>query len=292
MEGWLEKRTDSSEDWKKYWVILLENKLFFFFDKKDFCKKMLAGHLEVRVVSKGPWDQKTFYMNVECLKATHQLKCPDLLAREQWLTALRLAVESYAGPTAESFTEATAHPQADTDELFDANDVIVSAPLYSDINLALGQKDDNDKYPWFIRAINRNRAEALILRHGVEGSFLVRSSESDPGSYTMTVLEGLEAKHYKITRQGEEYMLTGVPDLSFVTIYALVQHYIKECKGSAYAVDKTVLLNLERTSTGTPAVSHVGTPARLPGQLVPQVQLETPEERRLRKEKESSMQAR
>ncbi|XP_065679203.1 dual adapter for phosphotyrosine and 3-phosphotyrosine and 3-phosphoinositide isoform X1 [Hydra vulgaris] len=52
--------------------------------------------------------------------------------------------------------------------------------------------------PWFHGDMTRNTSEALLLANGVEGTYLVRNSASDPGSYTVSVRCQSSIKHYSL----------------------------------------------------------------------------------------------
>jgi len=41
---------------------------------------------------------------------------------------------------------------------------------------------------WFHASISRQKAEELLLNVGIDGSFVVRSSESIPGAFALSVL--------------------------------------------------------------------------------------------------------
>ena len=42
--------------------------------------------------------------------------------------------------------------------------------------------------PWFLGRVNRQKAEDILNAAGINGSFVVRSSESISGAYALSVL--------------------------------------------------------------------------------------------------------
>ncbi|KAM9842813.1 tyrosine-protein kinase Lck [Aulostomus maculatus] len=87
--------------------------------------------------------------------------------------------------------------------------------------------------PWFFKNITRNDAMRLLLAPGnTQGSFLIRQSETTPGSYSLSVRDldqniGEEVKHYRIRNMdnGGFYITTKI---SFSSLRELVQHYSRD----------------------------------------------------------------
>ncbi|XP_040916192.1 tyrosine-protein kinase Lck [Toxotes jaculatrix] len=90
--------------------------------------------------------------------------------------------------------------------------------------------------PWFFKNISRNEAMRLLLAPGnTQGSFLIRESETTPGSYALSVRDldhntGDEVKHYKIRNMdnGGFYISAKI---SFNSLKELVQHHSRETDG-------------------------------------------------------------
>lgn len=84
--------------------------------------------------------------------------------------------------------------------------------------------------PWFFRNISRNDAMRLLLAPGnTQGSFMIRESETSPGSYSLSIRDfdqnnGDEVKHYRIRKldNGGFYITAKI---SFSSLKDLVQHH-------------------------------------------------------------------
>lgn len=74
---------------------------------------------------------------------------------------------------------------------------------------------------YFHGMIARSSAEALLAREAV-GTFLIRESETVPGSYSVTVNSGHNVKHFKILASGTQYT---IGERSFPTMDDLVLFY-------------------------------------------------------------------
>ncbi|KAM9340887.1 tyrosine-protein kinase Lck [Symphorus nematophorus] len=90
--------------------------------------------------------------------------------------------------------------------------------------------------PWFFKNISRNEAMRLLLAPGnTQGSFLIRESETTPGSYSLSVRDldhntGEGVKHYRIRNMdnGGFYIQAKI---SFNSLKELVQHHSREADG-------------------------------------------------------------
>lgn len=76
---------------------------------------------------------------------------------------------------------------------------------------------------WFHPNIDRVDAEKKLVDRGVDGSFLVRPSNSHPGDFTLSVLRNGQVTHIKIQNSGDYYDLYGGE--KFATLAELVQYY-------------------------------------------------------------------
>ncbi|NP_001290243.1 tyrosine-protein kinase Lck [Larimichthys crocea] len=90
--------------------------------------------------------------------------------------------------------------------------------------------------PWFFKNISRNEAMRLLLAPGnTLGSFLIRESETNPGSYSLSVRDldqnsGEGVKHYRIRNMdnGGFYITAKI---SFNSLKELVQHHSRDADG-------------------------------------------------------------
>ena len=93
------------------------------------------------------------------------------------------------------------------------------------------EDDDNlEAKPWFHRNITRAEAE-LLLGSGINGSFLVRESESKPGHFSISLRYDGRTLHYCIHTDAERKLFYVDPGSTFETISELVAHYSKEPDG-------------------------------------------------------------
>uniref|UniRef100_A0A674P0J4 Tyrosine-protein kinase n=1 Tax=Takifugu rubripes TaxID=31033 RepID=A0A674P0J4_TAKRU len=89
---------------------------------------------------------------------------------------------------------------------------------------------------WFFKNISRNEANRRLLAPGnTQGSFLIRESETTPGSYSLSIRDldsnvGDEVKHYRIRNMdnGGFYITAKI---SFNALKELVQHYSRDSDG-------------------------------------------------------------
>uniref|UniRef100_H3DHM9 Tyrosine-protein kinase n=1 Tax=Tetraodon nigroviridis TaxID=99883 RepID=H3DHM9_TETNG len=88
---------------------------------------------------------------------------------------------------------------------------------------------------WFFKNISRNEATRRLMAPGnTQGSFLVRESETTPGSYSLSMRDfdnnGDGVKHYRIRNMdnGGFYITTKI---SFNSLKELVQHYSRDSDG-------------------------------------------------------------
>ncbi|CAH2222260.1 tyrosine- kinase Lck [Pelobates cultripes] len=93
-----------------------------------------------------------------------------------------------------------------------------------------------EKESWFFKDLGRKDAERQLLAPGnQQGSFLVRESETNKGSYSLSVRDldqnqGEVVKHYKIRNldNGGFYVS---PRITFNSLHELVQHYSNKMDG-------------------------------------------------------------
>ncbi|XP_074642810.1 proto-oncogene tyrosine-protein kinase Yrk-like [Tubulanus polymorphus] len=103
--------------------------------------------------------------------------------------------------------------------------------------------DTLEVYQWYLGNITRKDAERQLLLPGnPRGAFLIRESETSPGSYSLSVRDydqtkGDNVKHYKIRNldNGGVYITT---KKMFECMEELVQHYAENADGLCYRLTK------------------------------------------------------
>ena len=89
--------------------------------------------------------------------------------------------------------------------------------------------DSLQKHSWFFGNITRAEAE-LVLSSGINGSFLIRESESKPGQYSISLRYDGRVFHYRIhADNSNQYHVT--PESKFDTLVDLVKHHSKNPDG-------------------------------------------------------------
>uniref|UniRef100_A0A7N6BZU7 Tyrosine-protein kinase n=1 Tax=Anabas testudineus TaxID=64144 RepID=A0A7N6BZU7_ANATE len=90
--------------------------------------------------------------------------------------------------------------------------------------------------PWFFKNISRNEAMRLLLNSGnTQGSFLIRESETTPGSYSLSVRDldhnsGEGVKHYRIRNMDNGGFYINAK-ISFNSLKELVEHHSRDADG-------------------------------------------------------------
>lgn len=117
-----------------------------------------------------------------------------------------------------------------------------SGEWWTAMNLATGKegfipsnyvaKDTLETEDWFFKGVSRKDAERQLLASGNKvGSYMIRDSETTPGSYSLSVRDGDvqsgdTVKHYKIrTLDNGGFYIS--PRITFPTLQELVTHYKK-----------------------------------------------------------------
>ncbi|XP_030641589.1 tyrosine-protein kinase Lck isoform X2 [Chanos chanos] len=96
--------------------------------------------------------------------------------------------------------------------------------------------DSLETEPWFFKNLSRNDAMRQLLAPGnTQGSFLIRESETTPGSYSLSIRDldqnmGDTIKHYRIRNldNGGFYITAKI---SFSSLSELVKHYSRDADG-------------------------------------------------------------
>ncbi|KAJ7381404.1 Phosphatidylinositol 3,4,5-trisphosphate 5-phosphatase 1 [Desmophyllum pertusum] len=91
-------------------------------------------------------------------------------------------------------------------------------------------------FPWHLPSINRLRAEELLLNTGINGSFIIRDSESVSNAHVLCLLHEGRIHHYRILRNennGNFYMqaVPGVSANAFSKLEHLVTYYSQGHQG-------------------------------------------------------------
>ena len=93
----------------------------------------------------------------------------------------------------------------------------------------IAKLDSLEKHSWFHGNITRAEAE-LSLSSGINGSFLVRESESKPGQFSISLRYDGRVFHYRIHRDSQSmYYVT--PESKFENLPELVVHHSKTPDG-------------------------------------------------------------
>jgi len=97
-------------------------------------------------------------------------------------------------------------------------DCLEQMPETSDLNTAV----------WYHGKITRNQAQSL-LDSGIHGSFLIRESESIPGSWSISLRDRDTVYHYRIMRVDSLFHIS--PNHRFHSLTELVQHHAEHPDG-------------------------------------------------------------
>jgi len=94
----------------------------------------------------------------------------------------------------------------------------------------IAKLDSLEKHSWFHGNITRAEAE-LSLSSGINGSFLVRESESKPGQYSISLRYDGRVFHYRIHSDPSNSKFFVTPESKFETLAKLVVHHSKSSDG-------------------------------------------------------------
>ncbi len=86
-----------------------------------------------------------------------------------------------------------------------------------------------EKHSWYHGRISRNAAEYL-LSSGINGSFLVRESESSPGQRSISLRHEGRVYHYRISQDGEGKVYV-TAESRFSSLAELVHHHSMHADG-------------------------------------------------------------
>lgn len=90
--------------------------------------------------------------------------------------------------------------------------------------------DSLEKHTWFFGNVTRAEAE-LSLSSGINGSFLVRESESKPGQFSISLRFDGRVFHYRIHSDPTSNQYYVTPESKFDTLTELVKHHSKSADG-------------------------------------------------------------
>eukprot|EP00037_Helgoeca_nana_P001846 m.29885 g.29885 ORF g.29885 m.29885 type:complete len:305 (+) comp12168_c0_seq1:323-1237(+) len=294
MEGWVEKKAGK---WKKYYAVVLNRKIYFFKTKNTDDKEQMVGHLDIgdrNCVTEGETKKK--YAIFELTSQTvYQLRVPSADLRAEWIYAIQksaeeptIAAEVSGGGGGPPPVPTSARPAPRSMSTSSSSRPLPAvppggasvAPPRSSSNAASTawqspQPDPNDAHSmcsWHFGRTTRLQSEKLLERHGSEGSFLLRASESTPGDFTLSVLDQGAPRHYKITASSRGLLLTGCEDEAFGDLQILVDYYVKASKGRSNPLDKGAVEKLE-SAFDAPVV-------RIEGLILPGMRIQMEEEER------------
>jgi len=78
-------------------------------------------------------------------------------------------------------------------------------------------------HDWWYGRTSRAEAERILRGEGVDGSFLVRDSEANPGDFSVSVKYGDTVQHYKVLRDGEGKYFLWV--MKFPSLNTLIEYH-------------------------------------------------------------------
>lgn len=107
--------------------------------------------------------------------------------------------------------------------------------LSSSVIVPLGCLDLED---WCHGKITRNAAEYLLNKDKITGTFIVRESQSQPGDYTLSLMDSGKVVHYRIN-ESEKGVGIG-PSKLFPTIQEMIAHYRRKSEGIACLLTNTI----------------------------------------------------
>ncbi len=104
--------------------------------------------------------------------------------------------------------------------------------------------------PWYHGNITRAGAE-LSLSSGINGTFLVRESESSPGQYSISLKCDGKVFHYRINEDPHTSKYFVLPDVKFDSLSELVEHHSKDSVGFPTCLNHPAP-NLHKTGPHSP----------------------------------------
>lgn len=125
--------------------------------------------------------------------------------------------------------------------------------LSATLNSLLLAEDEMTSRRWFHRNLSGHQAEEMLRSRGVDGQYLVRPSQNQPGDFAVSVYRAAarEVTHIRVQNQGDFYDLYGGE--KFATLSELIVYYtdnpgtLKEKNGEV--IDLKMPLNCEEVTT-------------------------------------------
>jgi len=119
------------------------------------------------------------------------------------------------------------NPRTDEDHWWEARSLATNTVGWIPSNYVAPLQSE-EKNPWFHGKIPRTTAEYL-LNNGINGSFLVRESESSPGEYSISVRHDGKVFHYRVTKGATDVYVS--KDKPFPTLKDLIKYHSKNADG-------------------------------------------------------------
>lgn len=95
-----------------------------------------------------------------------------------------------------------------------------------------------DLEDWCHGKITRNAAEYLLNKEKITGTFIVRESQSQPGDYTLSLMDAGKVIHYRIN-ESDKGVCIG-PGRQFDTIQLMIENYRKKADGIPCQLKNTI----------------------------------------------------
>ncbi|XP_070541978.1 ras GTPase-activating protein 1-like isoform X2 [Ptychodera flava] len=112
-----------------------------------------------------------------------------------------------------------------------------------------GEEDPNEDKEWYHGGISKQEAVELLMNDGDVGSFLIRTSDKNPGDYSMSFRTDDTIQRFRIQKQGLEYLMGG---RYYNSLEAIIEHYQAEELVEGYTLRRPVpVKNKIKTNGGT-----------------------------------------
>ncbi|GJQ70950.1 small-wing [Trypoxylus dichotomus] len=99
---------------------------------------------------------------------------------------------------------------------------LVTAEFSIALQEPVPQPNKHEGKPWYHKHTTRLQAEDMLKKIRTEGAFLVRPSENDPNSYTISFRADKKIKHCRIKREGRLYT---IGTAEFESLVELINYY-------------------------------------------------------------------
>ncbi|XP_070538410.1 cytoplasmic protein NCK2-like isoform X2 [Ptychodera flava] len=115
------------------------------------------------------------------------------------------------------------------------------------VNLTIEKTGPYANKAWFAGRITRDQAETMLSEHAVDGDFLIRESETNPGDFSVSLKAPNNVKHFRVMAGNDGRYTIGKQ--KFDTLDDLVEHYSRSpiwSSDKAKAPDSATKLYLKR----------------------------------------------